>query len=1045
VTDKPSNAQPPRRSTRRRAILKTGFRILRVTFLLLVFIVVVTGFFLNKIGLPEFAKQRFVRQLQAKGWDADLSRLRLRWYRGIVADDLHLRRTNGFGGPNLFVSRAECGLNFRAFTQFQLDVNSFKMNDARLVWPIAHRERRQPPFALNNVAGELYFHRDDQWELRFLHGELLGAQVHFNGTITNGSLIRDWRMGEKRRGPRRDPVAVWEDIVRTVAQLRFAAQPQLDATFRGDAADLRSFDANLKFKVPGVTSPWGAGTNLLLTARLFPGRSEIQDVQADVVLTAAEVSTDFLEASEFRMNVEIEPRYTNAWPTNINLALEFKNARTLWGTGDYALVTSRLTACPTNSSLLQTDLKAMVKGFSDGRRSVANSDIKLLVTHPPTTWLPGHLLATGELKRVKSELGQAASLSISFDGKLPDATNWSVMNTNLAWPDRFRSLAFRCDLQAAGVINPRAEADTLALRALWQWPSLALTSEGALHGGTFSGESRLDVESRELTFKGRSDFDVHKISPLLGADAQKSLNSYSWERPPSLEADGRVTLPPWTNNFADWEKLSHLSLSGAFRVGAGAYKGVTFTAAQAPFTFTNNIWRIDGLALRRPEGEFHGTYTSTPATKEFHWKLRSSVDPRAFKPLFTKESEQRAFDFFEFTGPPSIEGEVWGHWRKPERTGIHATVRGQNFKFRGESIGECAATLLFTNSFLAILNPEIQRPAEKGVAPGIGIDFKKQRLWLTNAFGNLNPQAVARCIGRKTGEIMEDYIFDRPPTTRVNGSIDLKKGSDEDDLHFEVQGGSFHWKNFNFQQLSGNIDWIGRTMVLTNMQGIFHGGRTEGHAHFAFPRKKGAEFSFKLTAIEVDFHSLMSDLNNRSNRLEGMINGELTIVSGNTSLPNSWMGYGNVHLREGLIWDIPVFGLFSPILNAVVPGMGNSRAKQGIAQFLVTNSVISTTDLDIQATGMRMHFNGTVDFEKRIESRVEAELLRDIPGIGVVISKILWPVTKIFEYRVTGTLSDPKAEPLYIVPKILLLPLAPFKALKDIMTDDRKSVPPSTP
>jgi len=42
-------------------------------------------------------------------------------------------------------------------------------------------------------------------------------------------------------------------------------------------------------------------------------------------------------------------------------------------------------------------------------------------------------------------------------------------------------------------------------------------------------------------------------------------------------------------------------------------------------------------------------------------------------------------------------------------------------------------------------------------------------------------------------------------------------------------------------------------------------------------------------------------------------------------------------------------------------------------------------------------------------------------------------------------LSDPKAEPLYIVPKILLLPLAPFKVLKDIMTVDPKPVPPRTP
>jgi hypothetical protein len=1042
VSEDSSSTPLPGRSPRRRNILRTIVRVFRVTVLLLIFAVVVAAFFVNKIGLPEFAKQRLIRQLRANGWEADFSRVRLRWYYGIVADDLHLRRTNGFTGPNLFVPRAECGLNFAAFVKLRLDVNSFKMNGARLVWPIAQRGQRQPPFTLNDTTAELYFHPSDQWELRLLRAELLGARVQFSGTITNGSLIRDWRIAEKRPGPRRDPIAVWEEIVRTAAQLRFGAQPQLEGTFRGDAANLPSFDAHLKFKAPAVASPWGTGTNLLITARLFPGRSLVEGVQADFVLTAAEVSTDFLHASELRMNLEVEPRYTNAWPTNINLAIELKNARTQWGVGDYALLTSRLSSCPTNPSLLQTDLKALVKGFANDRHTIASSDIKLLVTHPPTTWLPGHVVATGEFKQGKAEWGQAAAIRIDFDGNLPEPIAWSLPNTNLTWPERFRTLPFRCDLTFEDVSTPRAHGEKLKVNAGWQWPMLNLQTDGALYGGHFSAHTRVDIETRDVAFKGQSNFDVHKIAPLLTTNAQAFLRSYSWELPPVLQAEGRVTLPPLTNQSMDFQMVSNLSLAGAFKVGVGAYKAVAFEAAEAPFTFTNNIWRIDELTLKRPEGEFRGSYTSNPSTKEFHWKLHSSVDPRAFKPLFKKESEARAFDFFEFTTPPIVEGEVWGHWRNPERIRIEAKVRGENFKFRGESIGQCIADLRYTNSFLTILNPEVRRPNEKGVAPGVGIDFKNMRVWITNAFGNLDPHVVARCIGPKVGAILSEYIFATPPTTRVNGSVDLKKGSDEDDLHFEISGEAFHWEKFNFQQISGNIDWIGRTMVLTNMQGIFHGGRTAGHAHFAFPRKKGADFSFRLTAVEVDFHSFMSDLSSKSNRLEGMLNGELTVVAGNTARPNSWMGYGNVNLRDGVIWDIPVFGLFSPILNAVAPGIGNSRAKRGVAQFLMTNSVISTTDLDIQATGMRMHFNGTVDFERRLDSRVEAELLRDVPGIGLVVSKILWPVSKIFEYRVTGTLEDPKAEPLYIIPKILLLPFTPFKVLKDMVTPDPRPIPP---
>jgi len=43
----------------------------------------------------------------------------------------------------------------------------------------------------------------------------------------------------------------------------------------------------------------------------------------------------------------------------------------------------------------------------------------------------------------------------------------------------------------------------------------------------------------------------------------------------------------------------------------------------------------------------------------------------------------------------------------------------------------------------------------------------------------------------------------------------------------------------------------------------------------------------------------------------------------------------------------------------------------------------------------------------------------------------LWPVSKLFEYHVTGTLNHPKSEPIY-VPKLLLMPLHPIRSLEEL-------------
>jgi hypothetical protein len=220
-----------------------------------------------------------------------------------------------------------------------------------------------------------------------------------------------------------------------------------------------------------------------------------------------------------------------------------------------------------------------------------------------------------------------------------------------------------------------------------------------------------------------------------------------------------------------------------------------------------------------------------------------------------------------------------------------------------------------------------------------------------------------------------------------------------------------------------------------------------GNADFSFLPEKGSLFTFNVIGADVDLHTFVQQTGLKTNKLEGNLSGELHITRGTSEDWRSVDGNGIVQLKDGLIWDIPIFGVFSPVLNSVIPGLGNSRAKEGTASFIITNGTIYSKDLEIRATAMRMQYQGTVDLRQHVDGRMEAELLRDIPAIGFIISKVLWPVTKLFEYRITGTLGDPKTEPLYVLPKILLMPFHPIKTLKDLIPDEPKplEIPPSVP
>jgi len=143
---------------------------------------------------------------------------------------------------------------------------------------------------------------------------------------------------------------------------------------------------------------------------------------------------------------------------------------------------------------------------------------------------------------------------------------------------------------------------------------------------------------------------------------------------------------------------------------------------------------------------------------------------------------------------------------------------------------------------------------------------------------------------------------------------------------------------------------------------------------------------------------------------------------------------GTLSLKDGELWQMPVFSVFSTLLNAVSPGFGNVHFKSAAASYGITNGVISSRDLQFNSTLVRMNYRGSVDFHENMDGIVQASVLRNAGVLGSVFSAVLWPFTKALEYKVTGTLDKPITEPLHVGTKLLLLPLAPLEAVTGIFT-----------
>ena len=1009
----------------------------------LLLVVVVALFYVNQIGLPDQVKRRVVEQLKQQGWDLEFSRLRWRWNRGIVAEDVHLQKWETGGGPCVFLSEARCLIDHRALLDGSLKVNGLVLEEGRLFWVFNSTNLPSRTFQLDAVAGELWFHADDRWELRQLTAQGLGARFLFNGEVRNATAMRHWDLSRlpERHPPwsMEDRVRQWHQVFETARQIRLAGVPEFSCDFDGDAMDPFTFQGRFNLQTPELTSPWASGTNVSLVLQLYPRQKGLDPVQVELNAGADHVDSPWGQADSVKVYLNGEPSFERWMPTNLHGAMEIHGGRTRWGRAEFAVVMARSVSHPTNSLARLSECTLQVENLSTPQGDVEQGEVVASLSHPDRALFPARWNADARFQSVASRWGGAQTVSLGGQGRLE--TNFRAQPMSATWPEGWRS--FMADLKV-GVTNGLARdlpLSEVGLHVVWDPPHLQLEVRGNLARGRLDMEASLDTESRLVSFKADSKLDPGGIRTLLTTNAQTWLERYEWESPPHVVAEGSLRLPPWTGNRMDWRSdiRPTVALRGRLNIGAGSYRDVDFLSAQSDFEMRDERWRLHGLKVRREEGSLEGEYTSLLTTRDFHWDVRAHLYPRAVRPLLPTEKQRRIFDRIRCNEPPDIQALVWGNWQQKNDIAFDARIQATNILIRGESVTGLVARVVLTNRLIHVYSPQVRRTGrETASADGLMIHLEERKLYLTNAIGYVRVKPVSHMISSNAARILAPFQLEDPVNAHVHGIIDLMPKRKEYDLRFDVSGSSLKWKVFDVGRFTSRLVWANNSLLMTNAAAQFHSGQALGHAWFDFAAPDGSDFLFETRVTNVNFNAMTEAISGKTNHLEGSLSGTLNVTQANTADWNSWQGYGEVLLQDGLIWDIPVVGMFSQVFNAVVPGLGNSRARHAIATYVITNSIIHTDDLEISATAMRMQFEGRSDFKKNIHGRMEAELLRDTPAVGMVLSRVFWPMTKLFEYRITGTLQEPEREPLYIVPKILLLPFNPVKGFREIFQPQKE-------
>lgn len=998
-------ARPARSKSHFWRLLRIYFRRFRIAVLLVTLGLLVLIVYLNQHGLPDFVKRPVLEKLRARGVDLEFSRMRLRWHRGIVADNVRFGGVEESTLPRLSAKEVEIDLDLSALARFQVQVDSLSLSGGKLVWTAGETKAPTRTLEVSDIEATLRLAPGDEWRLDDFRGQFAGAHFFLSGVVTNASAIRDWKVARVRQpgdAPLRWPERL-RAIAETIERISFSTPPELRLTLDGDARELQSFTARLTVTAADADTPWGKASRVRLTSRLFPGASR-ELSHFELHLRAATANTPWADANqlELEMNLDAVAGQTNLVNGTVNVRAE--HAQTRWATVTNAQFTANWV------------------------HSLAN---------------PIPLSGSGELRTASAGSRWGSAGDVRLTARFDTATNPPPADASWTWWTNLQPYQLDWDAELTRLQSDKLVAEKISCAGLWRTPVLTVTNlQAGLHEGTLGARATLDVATRAVEFTAGWDFDVKRISELLPEGAQRWLTRYTWDVAPHVRGNGAVTLPAWTNRQPDWraEVQPTLRLAGDFAVTNGTFRGVAIDWARSHFTYSNQVWYLPNLEAGRPEGQLQLEHVSNDRTKEYYFRFQAAVDPQALRPVLSTNAH-RGLDYFVFAQPPVVGGEIWGVLRQPDSLGFAGSVALTNATFRGQSVDSVVAQLRYTNRVLEFIEPRLWRGTQAMSATRITADFNTWRIHFTNGLSTAEPMVVARAIGPPVVRALAPYQFTLPPFARVNGFAPLK-GSVDADLRFSLDGGPFEWWKFRLPRVSGDLHWFRDTLALTNLQSEFYWGTATGHAYFAFmPGRPGADFNFTMNVANANLPMLMADLFASTNQLEGWLNGQLVITAANSADSNSWQGYGRARLKDGLLWQIPIFGVLSGPLDSVVPGLGNSRFTEARARFKIADSVIYSDDLEMRAPAMRLQYNGQVTMDGRVNARVEAELLRDTWLIGRVVSLALWPVTKMLEYRITGTLENPKTEPVYI-PKLFMAPLSPFQTLEDLFTVEPKTNAP---
>ena len=232
----PPQVRPSTRYRKRKWWRRIALGVMRLAVLAAMFGVIAGGYYLARRGFGREWRYRVVEELHKRGVEADIGRLTLDPFRGLVARHVRIFDYKNRENTLARISEVSLDINYAALVHRQPFLNALDVRDAQITLPLKTEGGNADKVQLTNFRAHVYF-PPEQIYVSQAEGILCGIRISATGQLIKREDYQPSPAISPEEWQRRLSIA--QRVLNELEKFRFPeALPSLQLKFSGDVAEI---------------------------------------------------------------------------------------------------------------------------------------------------------------------------------------------------------------------------------------------------------------------------------------------------------------------------------------------------------------------------------------------------------------------------------------------------------------------------------------------------------------------------------------------------------------------------------------------------------------------------------------------------------------------------------------------------------------------------------------------------------------------------------------------------------------------------------------